>query len=85
MIFLGYFLIYIVRYNLSVHIVDMAQILKRDEILLVNDTKITRSRIIDNDNTRQGVGGLHHNLHTASEFWLFGLLSTRIKGELYRS
>lgn len=30
MIFLGYFLIYIVRYNLSVHIVDMVQISKRE-------------------------------------------------------
>ena len=31
MIFLGYFLMYIVRNNLSVHIVDMAQVMKRDD------------------------------------------------------
>ncbi|XP_026725779.1 vesicular glutamate transporter 2.2-like isoform X2 [Trichoplusia ni] len=33
MIFLGYFLTYVVRYNLSVHIVDMAQVLNRDDIV----------------------------------------------------
>lgn len=31
MIFLGYFLIYLVRYNLSVHIVGMAQISNRED------------------------------------------------------
>ncbi|XP_013139168.1 PREDICTED: sialin-like [Papilio polytes] len=30
MIFLGYFLIYVVRYNLSVHLVDMVQMSKRE-------------------------------------------------------
>lgn len=34
MIFLGYFLIYVVRNNLSVHIVDMAQVMLRDDDLL---------------------------------------------------
>ncbi|XP_030040395.2 sialin isoform X2 [Manduca sexta] len=34
MIFFGYFLIYIVRYNLSVHIIDMVQISKREEFYM---------------------------------------------------
>ncbi|KAH9639339.1 hypothetical protein HF086_012949 [Spodoptera exigua] len=34
MIFLGYFLVYVVRNNLSVHIVDMAQVMQRDDDLL---------------------------------------------------
>ncbi|KAJ8715049.1 hypothetical protein PYW08_005030 [Mythimna loreyi] len=40
MIFLGYFLMYVVRNNLSVHIVDMAQVIKRDEATFKNDTVI---------------------------------------------
>ncbi|KAJ0174658.1 hypothetical protein K1T71_009766 [Dendrolimus kikuchii] len=39
MIFLGYFLIYIVRYNLSVHIVDMAQLPKRDENMPITNNE----------------------------------------------
>ncbi|KAM3965874.1 sialin [Aphomia sociella] len=43
MIFLGYFLIYIVRYNLSVHIVDMAQITKREDNEVYNTSNIQRN------------------------------------------
>ncbi|XP_031764704.2 sialin-like [Galleria mellonella] len=43
MIFLGYFLIYIVRYNLSVHIIDMAQITKREDNGIYNNTNIQRN------------------------------------------
>ncbi|XP_059052674.1 sialin-like [Achroia grisella] len=42
MIFLGYFLIYLVRYNLSVHIVAMAQITKREDNDVYNGTNIKR-------------------------------------------
>lgn len=41
MIFLGYFLMYIVRNNLSVHIVDMAQVMKRDDYLPDDETAVT--------------------------------------------
>ncbi|PZC71005.1 hypothetical protein B5X24_HaOG214449 [Helicoverpa armigera] len=37
MIFLGYFLIYVVRNNLSVHIVVMAQVMTRDENIIENE------------------------------------------------
>lgn len=32
MIFLGYFISYIIRYNLSVHVVDMTQMSKREQV-----------------------------------------------------
>lgn len=54
MIFIGYFLIYIVRYNLSVHIVDMIEIPLRHFNVYYNETErrtisLTRSgvRILD--------------------------------------
>lgn len=63
MIFLGYFLIYVVRYNMSVHIIDMIQITKRDEFefLRDNDTIIQRAssasmRSVSNNNTLQNSG-----------------------------
>ncbi|KOB66253.1 putative inorganic phosphate cotransporter-like protein [Operophtera brumata] len=42
MIFLGYFLIYLVRYNLSVHIVGMAQLSNREAVDIISwdDMKI---------------------------------------------
>ncbi|XP_064073581.1 sialin-like isoform X1 [Vanessa tameamea] len=50
MIFIGYFLIYIVRYNLSVHIVDMVEIPKRLFSVYYNDTPSLRTIL----NTRSG-------------------------------
>ncbi|XP_053610399.1 sialin-like [Plodia interpunctella] len=43
MIFLGYFLIYNARYNLSVHIVDLVQLTKREEDGVYNDSNILRT------------------------------------------
>lgn len=55
MMFLGYFLIYIARYNLSVHILDMTRVSNLDIITInnINESKITRT-----SETRQGVGCL---------------------------
>lgn len=55
MMFLGYFLIYIARYNLSVHVLDMTRVTNLDVISVqnINSSAITRS-----GETRQGVGCL---------------------------
>lgn len=55
MMFLGYFLTYIARYNLSVHILDMTRVTSLDILNQkhVNTTIITRS-----GEARQGVGRL---------------------------
>ncbi|XP_069361031.1 sialin-like isoform X2 [Maniola hyperantus] len=51
MIFLGYFLVYVVRYNLSVHIVDMVDIPKRlFEFFPKNETETLRTVL----NSRSG-------------------------------
>ncbi|XP_038222616.1 sialin-like [Zerene cesonia] len=55
MIFFGYFLIYIVRYNLSVHIVDMVEISKRILFSYYNETEILRTR------PKYGMDLLHWN------------------------
>lgn len=44
MIFFGYFLIYIVRYNLSVHIVDMVEVSKKFLYSYYNETDILRTK-----------------------------------------
>ncbi|XP_045523555.1 sialin-like isoform X3 [Pieris brassicae] len=44
MIFFGYFLVYIVRYNLSVHIVDMVELSR--QFIIYNDTDILRTKAI---------------------------------------
>ncbi|CAB3234052.1 unnamed protein product [Arctia plantaginis] len=51
MIFLGYFLMYVVRYNLSVHIVDMAQIQKRESLY----QKLNLSEVIKYYSVRNGM------------------------------
>ncbi|KAL0821742.1 hypothetical protein ABMA28_005165 [Loxostege sticticalis] len=45
MIFLGYFLMYLVRYNMSVHIVDMVQVYKRDKIYYSFNKAYNKSNI----------------------------------------
>lgn len=42
MIFFGYFLMYVVRYNLSVHVLDMNQMLKLNNKLFFNYTDVIK-------------------------------------------
>ncbi|XP_060804999.1 sialin [Amyelois transitella] len=44
MIYLGYFLIYNVRYNLSVHVVDLVKLTKREEDGVYNQSTVLRSQ-----------------------------------------
>lgn len=55
MMFLGYFLTYIARYNLSVHVLDMTRVSTLDVLTIPN---INASTITRTSETRQGVGYL---------------------------
>lgn len=56
MMFLGYFLTYIARYNLSVHVLDMTRVTNLE--IISNQNNLNTSAITRSSDARQGVGCL---------------------------